>query len=335
MDQQGVAMSTHDSASTLDLDFNEDQCAIADAVASFCADSIDLHNLKQMQPTFSLKPWKVLAQLGVFAPATSQGEGGALEICAISEALGRYVFPGPIAATYLAAQILPDAELLSLIEGRSLVSLGNIGSNKQAMLMPFAAQAKVFLLTDGKNIYRAEPVGDITAVNTLGGEPWGRVTIKVGAKLANNERALCINAISTAAWLTGAGLQLVKETCDYANTRKQFGKTLGEFQGVAHPLADCQINLTAAQQLTRAAACCFDTGNLTEAQQYAAGGRLSANRAALKAVYACHQVYAGIGITLEGPAFHITRRIRQLVSQAPGDNAAKQLLLKNIGLGQP
>lgn len=325
MDQQGVVM---------DLDFNEDQCAIADAVASFCANHIDLHKLKQMQPDFSLKPWKTLAELGVFAPATSQGEGGALEICAISEALGRYVFPGPVAATYLAAQILAEAELLSLIEGRSLVSLGNIGSNKQAMLMPFAAQAKLFLLTDGKNIYRAETVGEIAAVNTLGGEPWGRVTIKVGAKFANSERALCVNAISTAAWLTGASLQLVKETSDYANTRKQFGLTLGEFQGVAHPLADCQISLTAAQQLARAAACCFDAGNLPQAQQYAAGARLSANRAALKAAHTCHQVYAGIGITLEGPAFHITRRIRQLVSQAPGDGVARQSLLKNIGLGQ-
>jgi len=333
MDQQGVSMSAHDSPSTLDLDFNEDQCAIADAVASFCADNIDLHNLKQMQPTFSLTPWEALAQLGVFVPATSQGEGGALEICAISEALGRYVFPGPVAATYLAAQILMDAELLSLIEGRSLVSLGNIGSNKQAMLMPFAAQAKSFLLTDGKNIYRAEPVGDITTVDTLGGEPWGRVTIKVGAKLPSSERALAMNAISTAAYLSAAGLQLVKESSDYANTRKQFGKTLGEFQGVAHPLADCHISLTAAQQLARAAACCFDAGNLQQAQQYAAGARLSANRAALKAAHTCHQVYAGIGITLEGPAFHITRRIRQLVSQAPGDHAAKEFLLKQIGLG--
>lgn len=324
MDKQGVVM---------DLDFNEDQYAIADAVTSFCADHTDLHRLKQMQAGFTIKPWQALAALGVFAPASSRGEGGALEICAISEALGRFVFPGPVAATYLAAQLLEDPELASLIEGRSLVSLGNIGSNKQAMLMPFAEQAKLFLLTDGKTVYRAETVGNVTAVNTLGGEPWGRVTVKVGAKLAHSERALCVNAISTAAWLTGAGLQLVKESSDYANTRKQFGKTLGEFQGVAHPLADCQISLTAAQQLARAAACCFDAGNITEAQQYAVGARLSANRAALKAAHTCHQVYAGIGITLEGPAFHITRRIRQLVSQAPGDSAARQSLLKHIGLG--
>jgi alkylation response protein AidB-like acyl-CoA dehydrogenase len=321
------------TGSSLDLDFNEDQCAIADAVASFCADHVDLHSLKQMQPKFSLKPWKALADLGVFSPATSRGEGGALEICAIIEILGRFVFPGPVAATYLATQLLADKELSSLIEGSTMVSLANIGSNKQAMLLPFAEQAKIFLLTDGKNIYRADITDKIIPVQTLGGEPWGRATVKVGAKLANSDRALCLNAISTAAYLSAAGLQLVKESSDYANTRKQFGKTLGEFQGVAHPLADCHISLTAARQLARAAACCFDEGDLPQAQQYSAGARLSANRAALKAAYTCHQIYGGIGITLEGPAFHITRRIRQLVSQAPGDHAAKDLLLKTIGLG--
>lgn len=326
-------MITHHSVSTLDLDFNEDQCAIANAVENFCKDHTDLHELKKMQPLFSLKPWQALAALGVFAPATSLGEGGALEICAISEVLGRFVFPGPVAATYLATQLLENAELSSIIEGRCIVSLGTLGSNKQAMLMPFAELATLFLLTDGKTVYRAEASGNITSVNTLGGEAWGRVNIKVGAKLTNSARALCLNAISTAAYLTGAGLQLVKESSEYANTRKQFGKTLGEFQGVAHPLADCQISLTAAQQLARAAACCFDENNLTQAQQYAAGARLSANRAALKAAYTCHQVYAGVGITLEGPAFYMTRRIRQLASQAPGDQAAKTFLLNQIGLG--
>src|SRR5690606_12629717 len=104
-------MNTQDFFSTLDLDFNEDQRIIADAVAGFCAHHIDLHHLKQMQPEFSLKAWQALAALGIFSPATQQGEGGALEICAISEALGQHVFPGPVAATYLAAQLLSDKEL--------------------------------------------------------------------------------------------------------------------------------------------------------------------------------------------------------------------------------
>jgi hypothetical protein len=128
-------------------------------------------------------------------------------------------------------------------------------------------------------------------------------------------------------------MQFVRESSEYAATRKQFGKTLGEFQAVAHPLADCQINLTAAQQLCRAAANCFDENHMGQAQYYANGALLSARRAALHTAHCCHQVYAAIGITLEGPAFHFSRRIRQIASQAPDDSLAKQQLLKKIGLG--
>ncbi len=328
-------MSHASPHSTLDLSFNEDQHAIADAVNSFCSDHSDLHNLKKMHPVFSLSQWQALAQLGVFAPATSAGEGGALEICAISEALGRHVFPGPVAATFLAAQVLQGDELASVIEGRALVSLSHINET----LLPWGSDAQIFLQIDGAHIHliqvhRAESKNKLEKVQTLGGEPWARSTLSIKTRnLAGSERALLLNHISSAAYLSGAGMQLVKEASDYANIRKQFGKTLGEFQGVAHPLADCQISLTAAESLARAAACCFDQSDLVKAKEYSAAARLSASRAALKSAYVCHQIFAGIGITLEGPAFHITRRIRQIVSQAPGNKAAQETLLKQIKLG--
>jgi alkylation response protein AidB-like acyl-CoA dehydrogenase len=315
---------------SLDLDFNEDQIAIGHAVSSFCTDRIDPHNLKKLQPVFDRNAWQALAQLGVFSPATSLGEGGALEICAISEALGKYVFPGPVAATYLAAQVLQGDELASVAEGKVLISLSNISDT----LLPWGIEAQIFLQMDASAIHRAETSSTLKAEQTLGGEPWARGTLTVKNKnLAGAERGLLLNSISSSAYLVAAGMQLVKDSSDYANVRKQFGKTLGEFQGVAHPLADCQISLTAAQQLARASACCFDATELAEAKHYAAGAAISSRHAALKAAYVCHQVYAGIGITLEGPAFHITRRIRQLASQAPGDNFSKKILLHHIGLG--
>jgi alkylation response protein AidB-like acyl-CoA dehydrogenase len=321
--------------SSLDLTLNEDQCAIADAIDRFCESRCDTHTVKGLTDTFSSPLWRELAEMGVLSAATPDGDGGALEICAISEALGRHVFPGPVAATFLATQVLDHEERLAVMSGLLIVSLGNLDNknNHKPVLMPFAEPAHIFLLTDGKTIYRAEPTGKTIVVKTLGGEPWGRVDLKVGTTLANSERGLILNDVSTAAYLVAAAKRLVKDASDYANVRKQFGKTLGEFQGVAHPLADCQISLTAAESLARAAACCFDQHDFTTAKEYSAAARLSASRAALKSAYVCHQVFAGIGITLEGPAFHITRRIRQLVSQAPGDKTAQETLLKQITLG--
>ncbi len=149
-------------------------------------------------------------------------------------------------------------------------------------------------------------------------------------------RGFTISNISTAAYLASAAWRLLTDASAHAATRKQFGKTLGEFQAVAHPLADCAIGLTAAQALARAAASNFDsagTGALHEASCLAAGAVMSARRASLNAAYVCHQVFAGIGITLDGPAFHISRRIRQLASAPPAGTREQDLLLVEAGLG--
>jgi alkylation response protein AidB-like acyl-CoA dehydrogenase len=82
--------------------------------------------------------------------------------------------------------------------------------------------------------------------------------------------------------------------------------------------------LAAARMLTRAAACAFETDSPGSLQRRTAIARHSAHRAALDAVQTGHQVFGAVGITLEGPAFFITRRIRGLAAQLfptvdPGD----------------
>ena len=59
---------------------------------------------------------------------------------------------------------------------------------------------------------------------------------------------------------------------------------------------------------------------------------MAARRAAVAAAHTCHQLYGAIGITNEGPVFHITRRIRQLASELPGGAPARDALLQDLGL---
>jgi len=322
-------MTTPSPATTLDLEFNEDQCAIADAVNAFCKDQLDKSSLKPLAPSFDRSLWRARAELGVFTPATPLGEGGALEICAIAEVLGQHVFPGPVTATVLAMQALPDDARQSIACGNSLVSL----SQKDDTLLPWGMDADIFLATDGHEVYRAEIPVSRKPVQTLGGEPWGRASLRLhNEAVADSARALLLGRVCTAAYQCGAALQLVRETSDYANIRKQFGKTLGEFQAVAHPLADCQIRLTAARYLARAAACCFDRQEPDDALRYSHAAVLSANCAAVHTAHTCHQIYAAIGVTLEGPAFLYSRRIRQVASQAPTENHSRHYLLNTSGL---
>ncbi len=325
---------------SIDLSFDDGQSAIADALGQFCRDRCDEGVVKATAGHFPVELWGELAALGVLAIATPEGEGGALELVAAMEALGGAVFPGPLAATVLATQLLAEKERRAVAEGRSIVSVG------VPPLMPWAQHADVFLALDGAQVWRARPSGEIEPVETLGGEPWGRVELERLELLAGSARAHALADTAAAAYLAAAGAQLVSAASAHARTRTQFGRPIGEFQAVAHPLADCWIRLSAAETLARAAAFQFDRsersdwsdlsdaeGDDAEARGLAAAARLSANAAALEAAYVCHQVFGAVGIALEGPVFHVSRRIRQLASLPPGEGPGRSVLLARIGLG--
>jgi len=315
----------------LDLNFNEDQEAIRVAVDRFCTQRGVEKFARHPEATFSRSLWRDLAGVGVFYPgAPGHDAGGALEICAIAETLGRHVFPGPIAATYIAIQALGEGQAAGLLEGETLVSLSSVHST----LLPFGTEADLFLMADGDTLCLAHTPRHIEPVSTLGGETWGRALLEVNRQLPNPGRGLVLGNIASAAYLAGAAWHLLHDAAEHAGTRRQFGKTLGEFQAVTHPLADCAIGLTGAQTLTRGAACSFDGGDVPGAELLAAGALVSARRASLQTAFACHQVFAGIGVTLEGPAFYISRRIRQLASTPPTGEREQELLLVSAGLGE-
>jgi alkylation response protein AidB-like acyl-CoA dehydrogenase len=313
------------SAGGLDLSFDDTQQAIADSVGQLCRDQCGDAVLKAAAGRFPAELWKGLADLGVLALATPEGEGGSVEVLAAMEALGRSVFPGPLAETFLATQLLPEAERAALASGSEIVSVG------APPLMPFAPVAGVFVEVDGDRAFLARPSGAIEPVSCLGGEPWGRLRLERGAELDGLERGMALHASALAGYLCAAGRRLVDDTAEHARTRRQFGRPIGEFQAVAHPLADCALQLDGAAVLARAAAFRIAVGD-ADAPPSAAAARLAACRAAVHAAHTCHQLFGAIGITLEGPVFHVSRRILQRAGGAPGAAAARETLLTRFGL---
>ena len=312
----------------LDLQFDDLQQAVADAVAQFCRDRCDDDVVKASAGSFPSELWKGLSELGVLALSTPEGDGGALELVAALESLGAAAFPGPLPATFFATQLLPEKERCAVASGAAVVSAGTLP------LMPFAPVADVFIVLYGNRVFLGERRGEVETVETLGGEPWGFVRLDRGAELGADgglQRALALYDIAFAAYTAAAGNRILRDTCEHARTRKQFGRALGEFQAVAHPLADCAISLDAAATLARMAAFQFQAG-AAKAAATAAAARLSARRAALDSAHTCHQLFGAVGITLEGPVFHISRRLRQLASQPPGDTASRASLLEQLDL---
>jgi len=311
---------------SLDLEFDDAQAALADALTQFGRARCDESVLRAADGGFSRGMWSELAALGVLAAGAPGGDGGALEICAAMEALGRAAFPGPLVGTFVAMQVLEGSERDAVAEGEAIVSCG------EPPLMPFAPVADVFLEIAGEAVHRGEPAGPVQAVAVLGGEPWGRVAIDRGPRLEGSARALVIGEIALAAQLAALGARLVEAAAEHARTRRQFGRSIGEFQAVAHPLADCSMRLAAGRALARAAAWHFDEGDLPAASSRAASARLACAAAAVEAAHVGHQVFGAIGITLEGPVFHLSRRIRQLASTPPGADRARQRMLARLGM---
>ncbi len=313
------------SEAGLDLAFDATQQAIAEAVGRFCRDRCGDEVVKPGSGRFPTGLWKGLADLGVLALATPEGEGGVPELVAAVEVLGRSVFPGPLPETFLATALLPDAERAAVASGEAIVSVGT------PPLLPWAPVADLFVEIAGPRAFLARPVGAIEPVATLGGEPWGRASLERGAELAGAARGRAIHGVALAAYLCAAGRRLVEDTAEHARTRRQFGRPIGEFQAVAHPLADAAIQLDGAAALARAAACRVQSDD-PEAAASACAARISAGRAAVQAAHTCHQLFGAVGVTLDGPVFHVSRRILQLAGGSPGAAAARDGLLARFGL---
>ncbi len=316
---------------TLDLRWGSEQQAIADAVAKLCRDRVTPAAVDATAGRFPHEIWAAIAELGFLALGTPEGGGGALEMVAAVEVMGGAAVPGPITETFFATRLLETEERERVASGAAIVSVVS------GTLVPWAEVASTFLQIDGDRVRRVDLDGPLAPLETLAGERWARGATKPAGDFADASQALVLYDLARAAYLGGAGHRLVSTAAEHARGRIQFGKSIGRFQAVAHPLADCAMHLSAAVALTRAAAFHFDGGAAGHARGLAGAALRSSRAAALDAANVAHQVFGALGITLEGPAYRVSRRIRQLASFASAGGREDAAILAHFGVveGQP
>ena len=290
----------------LDLTFDAESVAIADSVARFCA-------LEMADGGFSRDLWKSLAHLGVLALGAEPDAREFRHIAAACEALGRAGFPGPLAATFFATGLVPPDKAEAVIAGDTLVSLGT------PPLMPWGAVADMFIGLDGAEARLVE-VRASEPVETLGGERWARVEAAPAEALGPWHPALHRYELSLAAYQVGAAQSLLDRTAAHARDRRQFGQSIGEFQGVALPLSEVSTNIAAARNLVLVAAQRLDAGD-GNGPALAGAARCLAGRAARELGYLAHQTFGAFGVTRDGPVFNLSRRFQQWAVQVPPETA--------------
>ena len=304
--------------------------------------------------------------LGLHLPEEAGGQGyGLPELAVAVEELGRALVPGAFLPTVLASAILASAD----VAGKLLAGLAD-GSAAGAVSLAGGLTGRA--ATDGGLVIEGEsaPVlgasmADlvIAGVQTDQGEVWAaidaaglditpldsldltRSVARIGARslalpadrvLGGIDRAAVVSlaAIVFAAEASGIAAWATATAADYAKIRSQFGRPIGQFQGVKHR---CAWMLTAAEQAAATAWDAARTAPDSPADEAPAGRQrefaaavaaVVAVDAAVSCAHECIQVLGGIGYTWEHDAHLYYRRamsIRALLG--PSDEWARRVAL--------
>jgi len=102
----------------------------------------------------------------------------------------------------------------------------------------------------------------------------------------------------TAAALTGLAQRALEIGADYAKSRIQFGRPIGAFQGIAHPLADAATAVSASQLLVQYAIWSLATAQPEAAARICFAFAAAAESASTATARALH-AHGGYGLSLE------------------------------------
>ncbi|MFE9972214.1 acyl-CoA dehydrogenase [Streptomyces hirsutus] len=303
--------------------------------------------------------WSGLADqglLGLHLPEEAGGAGyGLVELAVVTEELGRATAPGPFLPTTLASAVLHAAghrtHLAALAAG---TAVGAVGLAPGTLALTRAADGTA-TLTGTSELVVGGHLADLFVLPAADGDrtTWlvlpratvettdvrshdltrrsSRVTARSVPVPAADlldldaQRPLDLAATLFAAEASGIADRCVTTAADHARVREQFGRPVGQFQGVKHR---CARMLAHAEQ---ARACAWDAaragddfGGAGDDPREAALAAAVAGAVAVEAAFVtakdCVQVLGGIGFTWEHDA-HLALRRAQTLRVALGPTA--------------
>src|SRR5581483_4278854 len=284
--------------------------------------------------------WKAAAEQGLQGVHLAEAVGGQgfgiLELAVVLAEFGRGAVPGPFVPSAIASALIaahdPEAKVLGdLASGATIATYAlesSLTATRQgdtlvvrgeARSVPSAAQASALVLpvagldpdTSGtewvvidadqleiepvKSVDLLRPVAHVRA-NAVE-VPADRVlsTLNAPAARALATTLLSAEAVGVARWATDTAAA-------YAKIREQFGRPIGQFQGVKHKCADMAADTERAVAAVWDAARAIDEGieNPGAAAAFAAAVAATlAPAAAQRCTQDCIQVHGGIGFTWE------------------------------------
>ncbi len=304
-----------------------DEAALAAAAAAFLADAMPIARLHEpghadMPPALRSR----LGEMGWFALALPEALGGS-GLSAVEHALffreaGRQCAPVDLLTQSLAAQVASDAATrVALTAGTSSVALLVADGAGHRLIGRTDADWALAADQAGARLYSAgdlavtarpplDPANSLAVVSGLG-QPIHSVS---GSHLWQ------LGQLGTAAMLVGlaeAALDLITE---YAKLRETFGRKIGSWQAVRHPIADMAVRADAARAQLWFAAAAMKEGR-RDASPHLLAAKHLAGQAAVANADTNIQLHGGIGVTDEYDA-HLLLKHALLLSRLFGSKRA-------------
>jgi alkylation response protein AidB-like acyl-CoA dehydrogenase len=292
------------------------------------------------------KLWRAMAGqgfLGVVFPEEAGGTGlGFVELAALAEEMGRALVPGAFLSNLFAGAALHAAgatqHLAEISNGEKTATVALLEStaswDPKAVKMPTLAGEKRFVpdaesadlivvaardagklalyLVESKAVKKTlMPAMDLTRrlYKVEFDHPAAELLASGDAALLALEHAISVVTVALCAEMTGGMQRMLDIAVEYAKTRKQFGKPIGQYQAVQHQCADMLLYTESSRSAAYYAAYTMTEGNadapaaVSVAKAYASDAcRETGNRAV--------QVQGGMGFTWENDTHLFYRRAK-------------------------
>ena len=139
----------------------------------------------------------------------------------------------------------------------------------------------------------------------------GRDAVLPKGNAAAITHLLEVGALAVTAEAVGAAEAALRLTAGYAKQRVQFGRPIGSFQAVKHPLAEAYVDTQSFQSLVYYAAWCLDQGH-KDLPLAVSRAKAYASEALPKLGIDAIQLHGGIGYTWEYDAHLYLKRAKWL-----------------------
>jgi alkylation response protein AidB-like acyl-CoA dehydrogenase len=287
----------------VDARLTPEQRALRDAAARLVADLgpgsvLDLDDTDRrdrLEKALATTGWRTLRSDGASAVET------ALVAEELARGLADVPFLGPVLADELLRH-LPDVSRFEDGAGPATLSAGGVVLEPRGARRAIELRGTEVLATD------VGPQLDPVDLTRPGARPAGDATSlgHVTPHVATRWHALAL--VLTTADLLGAARGAHQAAVGYARTRRQYGRSIGSYQGVSHPLAEGLALIEGSVSVLRYAAWAVDEPGPGGALVAARAAKVYAARAARTVCETAVQVHGGIGNTWECLAHVYLRR---------------------------